>query len=304
MRGSNASRKASPKKFIDSTAKAIATADGSHRHGKFSRMGSFMAVVSVCPQLGVGCCTPKPRKLRLDSVRIAPASPSVAATTTGPTTLGSIWRKMMRRVRHANGYSGGNEVPAAHAEKLAAYQPGHARPAENADYHHDVEDVGRQNRGYRDNQQKGGEAHDDIGKTHDRRCRHGRRKIRKCCPALARSRYRCRPPQARPKARRGPRRQGAPRHPGQWRPCPGCARRWAACFSTSSPWQPDRRRRQWARRQRRSQRITNIPSPIIPSLCLVNRRQNRCWTESLRGACSVSVRSTVAIACSPRPMLA
>ena len=61
-----------------------------------------MAVVKVWPQLGVGCCTPKPRKLRLDSVMIAPAKPNVAATTTGPMTLGRMWRKIMRWVGTPN----------------------------------------------------------------------------------------------------------------------------------------------------------------------------------------------------------
>src|SRR5450759_5728628 len=37
-----------------------------------------------------------PRKLRADSVRIAPATPSVAVTRTDAIAFGRIWRKMIR----------------------------------------------------------------------------------------------------------------------------------------------------------------------------------------------------------------
>ncbi|OPY10892.1 MAG: hypothetical protein A4E67_00414 [Syntrophaceae bacterium PtaB.Bin038] len=50
-------------------------------------MLSFPAV-RMLPQLGVGGCTPIPRKLRADSVRIAPATPRVAATSTEAMQLG------------------------------------------------------------------------------------------------------------------------------------------------------------------------------------------------------------------------
>ena len=38
-----------------------------------------------------------PRKLRADSVRIAPATPSVAVTRTDAIAFGRIWRKMIRK---------------------------------------------------------------------------------------------------------------------------------------------------------------------------------------------------------------
>ena len=59
-------------------------------------MLSFPAV-RMFPQLGVGGWTPMPRKLRADSVRIAPATPSVAVTRTDAIAFGRIWRKMIRR---------------------------------------------------------------------------------------------------------------------------------------------------------------------------------------------------------------
>ena len=44
--------------------------------------------IRILPQLGVGGCTPNPRKLKPDSIKIAPAIPRVAFTNTGPTALG------------------------------------------------------------------------------------------------------------------------------------------------------------------------------------------------------------------------
>jgi hypothetical protein len=58
-------------------------------------MLSFPAV-RMFPQDGVGGCTPMPRKESADSVRIAPATPRVAATRTGASVLGRMCRKMMR----------------------------------------------------------------------------------------------------------------------------------------------------------------------------------------------------------------
>ena len=44
--------------------------------------------IRIFPQLGIGGCTPSPRKLKLDSSKIAPAIPKVALTRTGPIALG------------------------------------------------------------------------------------------------------------------------------------------------------------------------------------------------------------------------
>ena len=51
----------------------------------------------MLPQVALGGGTPKPRKERLDSVRMAPATPRVAETRTGPSALGTRCRKMTRR---------------------------------------------------------------------------------------------------------------------------------------------------------------------------------------------------------------
>ena len=50
---------------------------------------------SIRPQLGVGACTPKPRKERAASSRIAFAISTVATTVSDESTLGKISRTMM-----------------------------------------------------------------------------------------------------------------------------------------------------------------------------------------------------------------
>src|SRR5258708_17790801 len=96
MRGSKASRKPSPMKLILITQIAMAKPGGSHNQGAFSRIVGEVASLIMFPQLGVGAWTPRPRNDRLVSVRIAPATPSVATTRIGATRLGRIWRKPVR----------------------------------------------------------------------------------------------------------------------------------------------------------------------------------------------------------------
>ena len=50
----------------------------------------------MLPQEGVGGWVPKPKKDRPASATMAPAMPNVAWTMTGPRTLGTRWRVMMR----------------------------------------------------------------------------------------------------------------------------------------------------------------------------------------------------------------
>lgn len=52
--------------------------------------------VRMLPQLGVGGCTPMPRKDSADSTSTAEATPKVAATSTGAMALGRMCRKMIR----------------------------------------------------------------------------------------------------------------------------------------------------------------------------------------------------------------
>lgn len=52
------------------------------------------------PQLVIGSCTPKPKKLRKDSYIIMPGTSSEAYTITTPSTLGMMWRMtILRRER-------------------------------------------------------------------------------------------------------------------------------------------------------------------------------------------------------------
>ena len=55
-----------------------------------------LPAVRMFPHEGVGGCTPRPRNERPLSVRIAPATPSTAATSTGAIAFGRMCRKISR----------------------------------------------------------------------------------------------------------------------------------------------------------------------------------------------------------------
>src|SRR5947207_3050257 len=58
---------------------------------------SCRALERMDPQLGLDGGTPNPKKLSVDSIRMADATPNVAATNTGAILLGRIWRKIVRK---------------------------------------------------------------------------------------------------------------------------------------------------------------------------------------------------------------
>ena len=58
---------------------------------------NWRALERIEPQLAVDGGTPKPRKLKVDSMSIADAIPNVAATKTGARVFGNTWRKMIRK---------------------------------------------------------------------------------------------------------------------------------------------------------------------------------------------------------------
>src|SRR5262249_23838922 len=55
------------------------------------------ALYRMEPQLGVDGGAPNPRKLKVDSIKIAEATPNVAATNTGASVFGSRCRTIVRR---------------------------------------------------------------------------------------------------------------------------------------------------------------------------------------------------------------
>src|SRR5262245_2035236 len=81
---SNASRRPSPMKLAASTARLIAAPGANQSQGCVASVAGLRASLRIDPQLGVGWVTPRPRKLRPASVRIAPAIPSEPATVSGP----------------------------------------------------------------------------------------------------------------------------------------------------------------------------------------------------------------------------
>src|SRR6185369_7346107 len=97
-RGSSVSRSASPNRLDPNTARLIA------RPGYSTRCGAFCAysaaeTESMRPHDGYGSGTPRPRKDRAASTRMAAPSWAVHSTMKGPTVLGRTCRKAMRRWR-------------------------------------------------------------------------------------------------------------------------------------------------------------------------------------------------------------
>src|SRR5688572_8416047 len=94
-RGSAASRSPSPTRLYEVTVKKIANPGKAASHQPLGRMSR--ALERMDPQLATEGGTPNPRKLKVDSMRIAEATPNVAATRTGARVFGSTCRKMVRQ---------------------------------------------------------------------------------------------------------------------------------------------------------------------------------------------------------------
>src|SRR5512137_883812 len=73
------------------------------RPGKIAIHGAIVicdcAFLSILPQVGVGGWTPNPKKLSVDSVRIADPTRSVAETMMGLAAFGKMCRHMIRKLR-------------------------------------------------------------------------------------------------------------------------------------------------------------------------------------------------------------
>src|SRR5256886_9598296 len=89
-RTSSASRKPSPMRLTASTVRPIASPGKSDTHGATRSRSRPSA--TLAPQEGGGGGAPSPTNESAASAMIAPPTPSVAATITGPSTLGSTWR--------------------------------------------------------------------------------------------------------------------------------------------------------------------------------------------------------------------
>src|SRR5205085_8058856 len=94
-RGSAASRSPSPTRLYEVTVRNIARPGKTVSHQPLGR--SWRALERIEPQLAVEGGTPNPKKLRADSIRMADATPKVAATNTGATVFGRICRKIVRK---------------------------------------------------------------------------------------------------------------------------------------------------------------------------------------------------------------
>src|SRR5690606_4357827 len=92
--GSSASLSPSPMTLKASTVTVMARPEKTASHGLLKMLLTPERI--MLPQLGVGGCTPRPRKLKLASVRMAVAIHKVDMTEMGPRMLGMMWRRMMR----------------------------------------------------------------------------------------------------------------------------------------------------------------------------------------------------------------
>ena len=93
-RGSSASRNPSPMKLKANEH----TKMGRPKHSAIQPCWKIFswAIFIMLPQVGIGSCTPKPRKLMTTSVAKAPARACVKATIIGANELGTTWLRMMR----------------------------------------------------------------------------------------------------------------------------------------------------------------------------------------------------------------
>src|SRR5918992_816598 len=91
------SRKASPKRFAPNTA-ALMNTPGKIAIQIAVSKNRMPSVDSMRPQEGAGGGTPRPRKLREASARMAPLKPADAMTIYGAVTLGRMCCSMMRQL--------------------------------------------------------------------------------------------------------------------------------------------------------------------------------------------------------------
>src|SRR5690606_15831791 len=94
--GSSASRTPAPTALKASTVTVRARPEYTASHGLLKMLSTPDLI--MLPQLGHGGCTPRPRKLKLASVRMAVAIQRVDMTEMGPKMLGSTCLNKMRVV--------------------------------------------------------------------------------------------------------------------------------------------------------------------------------------------------------------
>src|SRR6184192_1382395 len=89
--GSSASRRPSPRKLNAISVSESAIAGASTMWG--AMRSAWKPSAAMAPQEGVGGWTPRPRKLKKASNRMACGIPKVAWTMMGPSALGRMWRE-------------------------------------------------------------------------------------------------------------------------------------------------------------------------------------------------------------------
>ena len=121
----------------------------------------------MLPQVACGGWTPKPRKLRLASVRIASGMPRTAVTIIGAAALGRIWRKMISRDALAERAGRTHVFAFTQGEKLRAHQSRRSRPAYEANHHNDIDDIRTKQSDGGEDEKEGRKTEDGIDDAHD-----------------------------------------------------------------------------------------------------------------------------------------
>ena len=129
--GSSASRIASPTRLNAITVRTSAALGKTVSQGASRSTSRPLSI--MLPQVGVGSVMPSPRKLSIDSVRIAAGTRSVQRTMTGSTPFGRTWRRRMRPVPGAGRPRGLDVLALAHGERGRPRDAGELRDVAEAD---------------------------------------------------------------------------------------------------------------------------------------------------------------------------
>ena len=120
----------------------------------------------MLPHVGVGICTPRPRKFRAASMRMALASPSVPATAIYGSVEGRMCEIRIRRSDAPMAPGRDNVVHLAYRQYLAAHKPCDTGPTQDADDPHDVQHTAAQNRNQNDQSEQRWKGHYQFGEPH------------------------------------------------------------------------------------------------------------------------------------------
>src|ERR1700730_4175337 len=165
-RGASASPRPSPNRLNPKTVTKIATPGKVATHQAEAR--NCRPSTIMLPQLGSGGWAPSPRYDRPDSMRMVWPRRRVACTMMTGSALTSTWRPRIRRWL-APSARGIDESTRPEAETLSANDARDLRPGHEPDDGRGVREPGPEERDDHQNEEQGGNGHEHVRDTHDRR---------------------------------------------------------------------------------------------------------------------------------------